>query len=413
MISKPKQFEGLFAKKVTPLICILGLIGLSFFARYVWMNHQQKEFLKTTQHLLEYIETTISKDQKVFNSEIQNILKSNPRIALFAWDNHLEKREVGFLNVKSFDLGASRIADYYNQHTTDEVLQQIIQNPQEFSGAFLQIEEHPVFRNMSGQKVKAGQFTIGFILPGFLPQTPESGSYYDSYYKSWILFLVTNVVFYPLYLRRRKKYSKISNFPKMEKDRLEWLEKQLNTEGFEEDTARDSEFVQQKPGWTELFNQSDLKDWNVKGEWYTREQCAIGFPWGGSITTKYDIPFDRYEFEVEAMRMVGGEGFALLFQSQGKQLVWMVGGWKNTRSEVIGFENTKTNDVLDKFRWYYMKIESEAEKLVGFLDGRKIWEIQKKDLVESSVDLGFQRGFGVGVWASMARFQRIRIISTE
>ncbi|MEZ4845712.1 MAG: hypothetical protein R2877_01705 [Bdellovibrionota bacterium] len=110
------------------------------------------------------------------------------------------------------------------------------------------------------------------------------------------------------------------------------------------------------------------------------------------------------------------EGFAVLFfffQSQGKALTWMVGGWKNTRSEVIGYEHTKTNDVLDKFRWYYIKIESDAEKLVGFLDGRKIWEIQKKDLIDSGQDLGFQQGFGVAVWSSMARFQRIRIISIE
>ncbi len=408
-----RLFDGLFAKKITPLICILALIVLSFVARGAWIDHQQKEFAKITQHLKEYIEVAISKDQKVSTDQIQNILKSSPRIALFAWENQLEKRQIGFLNVKCFDLGASSVAEFYNQHTTGEVLQQIIQNPQEFSSPFLKIEEQPIYRNMSGLKVKAGQFTIGFLLPGYLPNTPKSGSYYDGYYKGWMIFLLSNMLFYPLYLRRRKKYSQLGDAPKAEKDHLEWLEKQLNTDGFEEDTTRDSEFAHQKPGWTELFNQSDLKDWNVKGEWYAREQCAIGFPWGSSITTKYEIPFDKYEFEIEAMRMVVPEGFAVLFQSQGKQLVWMIGGWKNSRSEVIVYDHTKTTDNLDKFRWYYVKIESDTEKLVGFLDGRRVWEILKKDLVESNVDLGFQRGFGVAVWAAMARFQRIRIISTE
>jgi len=406
-----RPFDGIFSKKYTPLLLILALIGVTFLVRIIWMDKQQKEFLEITQRVKQYIESSISKDQKVSSDEVQNILKSNSRIALFAWENKLEKRQVGFLNVKCFDLGAAKVAEFYNQHTTGEVLEQIIQNPQEFAGQFLQINQQPIFRNMNGMKVKAGQFTIGYLLPGYLPQTPNSGSYYDKYFTGWVLFLVSNVLVYPMYLRRRRKKTKLAGQP-MDKNHLEWLEKQLNTDGFEEDTTRDNEFTQ-KPGWTELFNQSDLKDWTIKGEWYTKEQCVIGFPWGSSIITKYEIPFDKYEFEIEGQRMVGGEGFAILFQSQGKQLVWMLGGWKNTRSEVIGYESTKTHDTLDKFRWYYVKIESDEEKLVGFLDGRKIWEIQKKDLVEPVTDLGFQRGFGVAVWSSMARFQRIRIISTE
>lgn len=411
MKNKIPRFDGIFTKKYTPLICILALLCFSIYSRTAWINKQQKEFSKISQDLRHHIETRISKDQKLSPEEIQNLLKSNNRIALFAWENQLEKKQIGFLNVKCFDLGASKIAEYYNQHTTGEVLGQIIQNPQEFSNAFLKIEQQPVFRNMNGLKVKAGHFTIGYLLPGFISKTPKSGSYYDGYYKGWIFFLFSNVMIYPFYLRRRKNKSKYSSI-KTDRNHLDWLEKQLNTDGFEEDTTRDSEF-EQKPGWTELFNQNDLKDWNVKGEWYVKEQCAIAFPWGSSLTTKYEIPFDKYEFEIEGQRMVGGEGFAVLFQSHGKQLVWMIGGWKNSRSEVIGHENTKTNDTLDKFRWYYIKIESDAEKIVGFLDGRKIWELPKNDIIESSLDLGFQRGFGIAVWASMARFQRIRIISTE
>jgi hypothetical protein len=378
----------------------------------MWIRHHEIQFQKISAELNQYIENTVAKDQRLSLEQIQNMLKNNSRIAFFAWENQLENRQLGFLNVKCFDLGAASLAEFYNQHTTSEVLNEIIQNPQQFSSSYLRIQENPVYRTMSNQKVKTGQFTIGYLVPGYVVAAPKSGGYYDLFYKGWILFLVSNVLIYPVYLRRRKNKSFEPLTIPAEANQIEWLEKDLNIDGFEEDTTRDSEFSQ-KPGWTELFNQSDLKEWNVKGEWYAKDQAVIGFPWGGSITTKYEIPFDKYEFEVEAQRMVGGEGFAVLFQSQGKQLVWMIGGWKNTRSELIGNDSCKTNDVLDKFRWYYVKIESDEDKLVGFLDGRKVWELAKKDIVEPAQELGFQRGFGVAVWSSMARFQRIRIISTE
>jgi hypothetical protein len=403
--------DGVFRKKATPLVCAIALILLTFMARFFWIEHHEKQFQTLTSQLNQYIETTVAKDHRLSIEEIQNMIKTNPRVAFFAWENQLEKRQLGFLNVKCFDLGASKLAEFYNQHTTSEVLNEIILNSQQFSNTYLKIQETPIYRTMSNQKVKTGQFTIGYLVPGFIAAAPVSGGYYDVFYKGWMLFLLSNIMIYPFYLRRRKNNSFMLQGPP-EKNNIEWLEKDLNVDGFDEDTTRDNDFAQ-KPGWTELFNQSDLKEWNVKGEWYARDQAAIGFPWGGSITTKYEIPFDQYEFEVEAMRMVGTEGFAVLFQCQGKQLIWMIGGWKNSRSEVIGYESSKTSDTLDKFRWYYIKIESDAEKLVGFLDGRKIWELAKKDVNEPSQDLGFQRGFGVGVWSSMARFQRIRIIATE
>lgn len=391
----------------TPFVCLFFLILMTFVGRTFWIQHLQKQFVTLMSQTHQYVESSISKDQKLSIEQLESLIKTNPRVALFVFDNHLEKNQVGFINVKSFELGATQLANFYNEHTTDEVLQEIIQNPQTFSNSYLQLETQPVFRTMQNQKVKIGQIAMGYIAPGYHHSIPKVGGYYDKIYKGWMIFLLSNIMLYPLYLKRRRKVPSI----RKEKDHLEWLEEDLQTGNFEEDTTRDD--FQQKPGWTELFNQSDLKDWNVKGEWYVKDQAVIGFPWGGSITSKYDLPFPKYEFEVEGQRMVGGEGFIVLIPMDGKQLTWVLGGWKNTRSEVIGYEHTKTEDKLDKFRWYYVKIECDGEKVLGFLDGRKIWEIAKKDLKDDVQDLGFLKGFGVATWSSMVRFQRIRIISTE
>ena len=165
--------------------------------------------------------------------------------------------------------------------------------------------------------------------------------------------------------------------------------------------------------WTDLFNGSDIKDWNLRGEWYVKDECVVGFPWGSSIVTQYDLPYDKYEFEVEAQRMTGSEGFAILFRNGEQQYVWMIGGWKNTRSEVIGFPSTVTKDTLQPSQWYLVKIESNEKNLTGYLDGKKIWELSKDEAPSNPKGLSFQDGFGVGIWSSMARFQRIRIVSTD
>lgn len=402
-----RLFSRIRRNKFTPLICLFCLILMTFIARSMWMQRLQKQFDATLMQTHSFLETNLAKDQKISTEQLQNILKTNPRVALFVFDNQLEKSRIGFINAKSFDQGANQLGNFYNEHTTEEVLQEIIQNPQTFSNSYLEIQNRPVFRTMQNQKVKIGQVAMGYIAPGYHASMPKAGGYYDTLYKGWLIFLLSNVMLYPLYLRRRDKAPVV----RKEKDHLEWLEADLQTGNFEEDTTRDD--FQQKPGWTELFNQSDLKDWNVKGEWYVKDQTVLGFPWGGSITSKYDLPFTKYEFEVEGQRMVGTEGFIVLFPMDGKQLTWVLGGWKNSRSEVVGYEHTKTDDKLEKFRWYYIKIECDGEKIYGFLDGRKVWEIEKKDLKPQKEELGFQQGFGVAVWSTMVRFQRIRIISTE
>lgn len=404
-----RSLSHIFSQKYTPLLCLIFLALATLSSHSYWKIHQKKQSTEQGNAVRQYIESTLARDQKLSSEQLQSMLVNNDRIALLVVDDQLEKTQIGYINVKSFDQGATQLASLYNEQTTSEVLQRIAQNPQEFANPYLQIETQQIYRSMQNQKVKIGQMVIGYMLPGYHKSIPHVGGYYNLIYQGWMLFLLSNMMLYPMYLRRRLAVFRPAI--KKEKDHLEWLEQELNIGSFEEDTTRDD--VQKKPGWTELFNQNDFKDWNVKGQWYVKDQAAIGFPWGGSITTKYDIPFQKYEFEVEGQRMVGQEGFSILFQADGKQLIWVLGGWKNSRSEVIGYDQTKTQDKLDKFRWYYIKVECDDEKVVGFLDGRKIWEIAKKDLKDDTTDLGFQKGFGAAVWSSMARFQRVRIISTE
>lgn len=404
-----KSLKNFPQRKFTPLYFVIFLILVTVSLRIFWIKRHENQFSAQTEQMVRQIESAISNQKNISEANIQSMLKLNPRIAFFVYYNQLEKKQTGYINEAYSATHMPELVAFRGKNSKENTLQKIIEAPHEFKNSYLHMEESPIYQTMKTTKVKVGQVVIAYCLPGYMPNVPKSGAYYDMFYKGWMLFLATNVMIYPLYLRRRKKVAQVAESIST-KDQLEWLEQKLD-DGMDDDTARDS-FVP-KTGWTELFNQSDLKDWHVKGEWYVKEHLAIGFPWGSSIVTQYEIPFEKYEYEVEGCRMTGYEGFVVLFRSHGVQLAWVLGGWKNTRSEVVGYPSTTTTDKLEKFHWYYIKIEADGEKLVGFLDGRKAWEILKKDLQPTSQDLNFQNGFGVGVWSSMSRFQRIRIVSTE
>ena len=400
-------------QKIIPALCFILLIGCTIGLRRFYVYHEKESFRLLADQVQKHIETNLNGQKKISDEDLQAFLRTNFRVAFFVYSNQLEKNQIGFVNTRSFDSGLDELGTFYNSHTQKETFEKIVQSPNEFHNSYLHVEDREIFQTMDNKKVNVGHMTVAFFLPGHLPKVPKSGVYYDLFYKGWMIFLAANIVIYPAFIRRKKKVIvplPEKPTPTTPKDQLEWLEHKLNEE-LEEDTSRDK--YETNIGWTELFNQNDLKDWHVKGEWYVKEQLAIGFPWGGSIVTKYDIPFDKYEFEIEAQRMMSHEGFVVLFRLAQYQLVWVVGGWKNTRSEVVGYPSTVTSDALEKLRWYYVKVESDGEKLVGFLDGRKLWELQKSELHAPTHDLGFQNGFGVGIWAGMSRFQRIRIVSTE
>ncbi|MEZ4845713.1 MAG: hypothetical protein R2877_01710 [Bdellovibrionota bacterium] len=149
------------------------------------------------------------------------------------------KQAAGFLECENVFDSAAKLAEFYRQHTTSEVLGEIIRNSQQFSNSYLRIQENPIYRTMSGQKVKIGQFSLGYLVPVISLPFPKSGGITTCFTKVGC-FLLSNVLIYPMYLRRRK--NKSFEFSTPEKNHLEWLERDLNADGFEEDTTGTANF---------------------------------------------------------------------------------------------------------------------------------------------------------------------------
>lgn len=398
---------------MTPVLGFLLLIIISILVRYAFVSGQKKSYAKFTDQIQASIEKTVGLQKKVADNQIEPYLKSNHRVAFFVYENMLDNQRIGYINTRSFDAGLKELGMFYNGNTQAETFKKTLENPDEFKNQYLHIEKRTIFQNMHDQKVKVGIMTMAFFLPGYIQQLPESGAFYNLFYRAWMIFLVSNIMLFPFLMRTKKPKKKVAEIKEdgVKKDQLEWLENKLDFDELEEDTSTDQNLA--RSGWIELFNQQDLSDWSVKGEWYVKDQVMIAFPWGGSVVTKYELSMEKYEFEVEAQKTVGNDGFIILFRSKNTQLAWVLGGWRNTRSEVVGYPSTVSKDTIVKARWYYVKIESEEEKLSGYLDGRKIWEIEKKDLHPIKENLEFLEGMGVAIWNSVTRFQRVRIVSTD
>lgn len=121
----------------TPLVLFLLLILLTFLIHSKWVNSHEKKFEALSVQLQHYVEETIAKQKKVSDREIQGLINSNPRVVYMVYQNQLDEEARGFLNVKSFDLGAQNLGQYYNQHVTTDVLQKIIQESEQFSSPYI------------------------------------------------------------------------------------------------------------------------------------------------------------------------------------------------------------------------------------------------------------------------------------
>jgi hypothetical protein len=179
----------------------------------------------------------------------------------------------------------------------------------------------------------------------------------------------------------------------------------------EDDTAVDDI---PKQIWLRLLDQANTNEWHTKGNLYVRETQkgihAVLFPWGTSMVTQREMLFSTYLFEAEARVMSGQEGFVVLFQVNNHDLIWVLGGWKNTRCEVVGYDSTKTTHTIEPRKWHHVRVEKDHEEVIGYMDGRTAWRLSLSDITKSSEDLGFLKGLGVGVWSTSTKFRNIRIL---
>jgi hypothetical protein len=167
--------------------------------------------------------------------------------------------------------------------------------------------------------------------------------------------------------------------------------------------------IPSETGWIAIFNGWDLDDWEKNGNWYVSNNLIVGNPWKASIV-RTDFAYSNYEFRFRARKISGADGFAAIFKCSEKYFTWVLGGWGNTRSEVLKIEETVTKDRIERGKWYEVQVSVLPEKVEGFLNGRRCWSLSRGDLEKCHDQDEFLNGIGVGLWNTLCKFKDIFLL---
>ncbi len=182
-------------------------------------------------------------------------------------------------------------------------------------------------------------------------------------------------------------------------------------------------------GWIQLFNGKDLDGWKVtdfggegevfveKGEVVISQGVALS-----GIHTEKKLPKINYEIQYEAQRSAGSDFFAgLTFPVNESFCSLILGGWGGGLcglSSLDGMDasenQTTTYQQFEKGKWYKVRLLVTEEKIMAWLDGSEIVDVDVKDHrisvrfeVEKSQPLGFS------TWQTTGRIRNARIRPVE
>ena len=165
--------------------------------------------------------------------------------------------------------------------------------------------------------------------------------------------------------------------------------------------------------------------WEVKNGQYVQTTTDVFL--SSFVKSKHwDPKLTQYTLELKAMKLGGKEGWDIVFGIGSDNKVpavkgdrnsmtfydWNIAGWGNTRSVLRKRVKGKSSNVVDATvgktveanKWYKIKIEVSPNKTVGFIDGKKGFEVKE----------GPQNGrIGFSLFGTSAAFDDVIVYDTD
>ena len=409
MAEDAKKPTGKIVRLPFLLLALLSLIGAG---QYFWLHQYRQHIEDSTRELAQEIGPEIASGKPLREQAYRDFIARKPEVGYLVAAHFRSGYRSGVINTSSLHSGAHEVEDYLRTHGDPATLERLVQPGQGFSGEYLDVIS-VAFVPPEGfsDRTPVGMLKVAVVIPGY----PLGRGYLKLW---WALFglsalfaiyrstkAVTQAPRRHLRLVDRSTETlpiPTTSTPEVaKKEDLAWLEEQ------EEESERTDRVEVDDHGkeWRVLFNGEDLEGWIGKGNCYLSEGEIVLQPWATSLVSAKISPADRYRFQVFAKKVAGEDGFVLLFRCNDRPLAWILGGWKNTRHEVAGYESTRIEGRLEKNRWYQVEVRINEVQAEGFLDGAKVWSLSRNDIQSSSPDVGFQDGIGVAVWNTLGKFR--------
>lgn len=341
-------------------------------------------------------------DRRAFDSFVAR----EPRVGYLVVSDFRTGYRSGLFNTGALGFAGPDLEKFRKENGDSATLARIIRPREGFPGEYLHVVAVALTPNSeSSDRTPLGILKIGVVIPGYVPGVASFGRGFGNVVVAlWSLCLAIGIGVLAWRPRTRTEPVLSVSLPPQESEALHdlaWLEAESGeTEIVEVDELGRS--------WKILFNGSDLTGWSPKGEWYVAEGEITGQPWGGSIVSMRVNPTPPYSFQATAKKLAGEDGFVILFTFREHFLSWVIGGWGNSRSEVAGYETTRSETSVSKGQWYHLELYVGTESLRGMINGVKVWELDAASVTHASPDAGFLQGIGMGVWSTLVKFRNLR-----
>jgi hypothetical protein len=380
------------------LLVVLGGIGL---LRGVWLEKIDARAAARAKEIALTVGKEMASGKPLTDRLYQRLIDEEPRIGYLVVANYRNGYRSGAVNAKELQAGGQEVAAFLAMRGDAETLARLIVKDGGFPGEYLDVYSVALLPpSKQSDRTPLGSLKIAYLIPGF--------PYGRGYYHLWTLAgaiacLATAVLLGAWAVDRRKTASRMQVI-RIPIGELEDLESAVD----EDTTSIIDEWGRE---WKPLFDGRSLDGWVAKGEWYVTEREIAGQPWGGSLIYPDVTLGGAYALQIWAKKIAGPDGFVVLFVCDGKLLTWVLGGWDNSRSEVAGYPETGADLCVERFLWYKVEVRVGPEVLEGSVEDTVVWRLKRSDVTQSSPELGFQKGLGLGVWSTLAKFKELRFLS--
>lgn len=165
--------------------------------------------------------------------------------------------------------------------------------------------------------------------------------------------------------------------------------------------------------WGDLvWNRSFERISDSGGEWHVEGDEIIQSSLNENVRLFFgDSSWQDYEITMQAKKLVGNEGFLVIFRANGDNFYWLnIGGWGNSQHAIEkGTANQGRWTVLNALTtpgsilsnvWYDIKIRCEGNHFQIWFDGNLLF-----DFIDTNAHLSGQAG--IGTWATSASYRNI------
>jgi hypothetical protein len=395
---------------------VLGLLVAGLIEGYLLGLIKQRDLDvdRRTEQTAKEVAATVARYLKdgyaIDQQALQKIFQTQPQLGYIIIDDWMNGLRSGDVNQRAMRDAPAAIQEHAASGDFDEVAGYLIQEGKGGASIGFEVLQVELRDELEPGAEPKAVVKMGYVVPGY-------SEMYRAINIAQFALLVFVFGFLAVFSRamrgKNRRLDKPAQVTEKEagvdqREEVDLLESGLPSEPTEIVALSHTEDLEYEQ-WVDLLSEDANADWDKRGLWYAISDFVMANPWQASLVRK-DIVFRDYVYRVKAKKLVGSDGWVVLFSADGRFYVWVLGGWHNTRCELAGHDETRTNYSIEANRWYDLTVEVLPDYVKGYVNGDKVWDVQRSKLKDIDYSKDFLGGIGVGCWNTVVKFKDMFVL---